>query len=135
MHLNQLLLPLTTSLLKQATITKPDKLRDECKNSQVTEDLAVCTEEVEQLKEQLQSCDKEWQVRLGAETGRWQDRLEEQQQDVEREQVKMAEAVVGIMCSCFWGREIKQVPVYRMMCCYISLSDYSKFSKIVLERS
>jgi len=46
-------------------------------------------------------------VRLGAETDKWQDRLEEQQQDVETEQAKMAEAVAGIMCSCFWEREIK----------------------------
>jgi len=88
---------------------KPDKLRGECENSQVTEELAVCTEEVKQLKEQLQSCDKEWQARLGAETDRWQTRLEEQQQDVETEQVKMAEAVAGIMCCCFWEREIKQL--------------------------
>ena len=58
---------------------KPDKLRGECENSQVTEELAVCTEEVEQLKEQVQSCDKEWQVRLRAESDRWQDKLEEQQ--------------------------------------------------------
>jgi len=86
---------------------KPDKLRGECENSQVTEELAVCTEEVEQLKEQVQSCDKEWQVRLRAETDRWQDRLEEQQQDVETEQAKMAEAVAGVMCCCFWEREIK----------------------------
>jgi hypothetical protein len=71
----------------------------------VTEELAVCTEEVEQLKEQLQSGDKEWQVGLRAETDRWQDRLEEQQQNVETEQAKMAEAVAGIMCCCFWERK------------------------------
>jgi regulator of replication initiation timing len=75
----------------------------------VTEELAVCTEEVEYLKKQLQSCDKEWQVRLRAETDRWQDRLEEQQQDVETEQAKIAEAVVGIMYSCFWERKIKHL--------------------------
>ena len=80
---------------------KPDKLRGECGNSQVT----VCTEEVEQLKEQLQSCDKEWQERLTAETDRWQDRLEEQQHDVETEQAKMAEAVAGKTCFFFWERE------------------------------
>ena len=78
-----------------------------------------------QLKEQLQSCDKEWQVRLRAETNKWQARLKEHQQDVETEQAKMAEAVAGIMCSCFWERELKQVSVCRVMCCYISLSDYS----------
>ena len=39
---------------------KRDKLRGECENSQVTEELAVCTEEVQQL----QCCDKEWQERL-----------------------------------------------------------------------
>ena len=82
---------------------KPDKLRGECENSQVTEELAVCINEVEQL----QSWDKEWQVRLRAETDRWQDSLEEQQQDVEIEQAKMAEAVAGVMCCCFWEREIK----------------------------
>jgi len=64
---------------------------------------------VEQLKEQLQSCDKEWQARLRAETGKWQARLEEHQQDVETEQAKMAEAVAGIMCSCFGEREIEQL--------------------------
>ena len=82
---------------------KPDKLRGECENSQVTAELAVCIKEVEQL----QSWDKEWQVRLRAETDRWQDSLEEQQQDVETEQAKMAEAVAGVMCCCFWEREIK----------------------------
>ena len=96
---------------------KPDKLRGECENSQVTEELAVCTEEVEQLKEQVQSCDKEWQVRLGAEADRWQDRLEEQQQDVETEQAKMAEAVAD-MCSCFWEREIKQLQFTE--CCVVT---------------
>ena len=72
---------LQVAVLKQAMITKPDKLRGECENSQVTEELAVCTEEVEQLK----SCDKEWQVRLRTDTNKWQGRLEEQQQDVETE--------------------------------------------------
>jgi regulator of replication initiation timing len=52
----------------------------------VTEELAVCTKEVEQLKKHLQSCDKEWRERLIAETNNWQDRLEEQQQDVETKQ-------------------------------------------------
>jgi uncharacterized membrane-anchored protein YhcB (DUF1043 family) len=69
------------------------------------EELVVCTKEVEQL----QSCDKEWQVRVRDETDKWQARLEEQQQDVETEQAKMAETVA----------------VYRLMCCYISVSDYS----------
>ena len=82
---------------------KPDKLRGECENSQVTAELAACIKEVEHL----QSWDKEWQVRLRAETDRWQDSLEEQQQDVETEQAKMAEAVAGVMCCCFWEREIK----------------------------
>jgi hypothetical protein len=93
------------TVLKQAMMMKQDKLRGECENSQVTEELAVCRQEVEQL----QCCDKEWQVRLRAETDGWQDRLEEQQQDVETEQAKMAEAVAGIMCSCFWEREIQQL--------------------------
>jgi len=82
---------------------KPDKPRGV--NSQVTKELVVCTEVVEQLKEQLQSSDKEWQERLRAETDRWQDRLEEQQQDVETEQAKMAEAVAGKVCCCCWERE------------------------------
>jgi len=88
---------------------KTDKPRGECENSQVTEDLAVCTEEVENLKEQLQSCNKEWQARLRAETDRWQATLEEHQQDVETEQAKMAEAVAGKICLCFGDREIKQL--------------------------
>jgi hypothetical protein len=81
------------AVLKQVMMMKPDKLRGECENSQVTEELAVCTVEVELLKEQLKSCDKEWQERLRAETDRWQDSLEEHQQDVETEQAKMAEAM------------------------------------------
>ena len=72
---------------------KAVKLIDECESSRVAEELAVCTEEVEQLKEQLQSCDKDWQARLRAETDKWQARLEEQQQDVETEQAIMTEAV------------------------------------------
>jgi chromosome segregation ATPase len=92
-------------MLKQVMMMKPDKLRGECENSQVTEELAVCTKEVEQLKEQLKSCDKEWQERLRAETDRWQARLEEHQQDVETEQAKMADAVAGKICLCFWERE------------------------------
>jgi hypothetical protein len=52
---------------------------------------------------------REWQERLRAETDRWQERLEEQQQDVETEQVKMAAAVAGVMCCCCWEREIKQL--------------------------
>ena len=102
---------------------KQDKLRGECENSQVTEELVVCTTEVEQHKEQLQSHDKEWQARLTAETNKWQARLEEHLQDVGTEQAKITDAVAGIMCSSFWDREIKQVPVYGVMCCYISLSD------------
>ena len=47
--------------------------------------------------------------RVRAESDRWQDRLEEQQQDVETEQTKMALAVTGKMCCCFRGREIKQL--------------------------
>jgi len=35
--------------------------------------------------------------RVRAGTDRWQDRLEEQQQDVETEQAKMAEAVAGVI--------------------------------------
>jgi len=35
--------------------------------------------------------------RVRAGTDRWQDRLEEQQQDVETEQAKMTEAVAGII--------------------------------------
>ena len=88
---------------------KRNKLRGDCENSQVTEELAVFTEEVQQLKEQQQCCDKDWQERLRAETDRWQARLEEQQQDVQTEQAKMAEAHAAIMCCCFWEREIKQL--------------------------
>ena len=51
---------LQVAVLKQAMMMKPDKLRGECENSQVTEELAVCINEVEQL----QSWDKEWQVKL-----------------------------------------------------------------------
>ena len=104
---------------------KPDKLKGECENSQVTAELAVCTKEVGQLKEQLQCCDKEWQARLRAETDMWEARLEEHQQDVETEQAKMAEVVAGIMCSCFWEGENEHVPVYSVMCFYICLSDYN----------
>jgi hypothetical protein len=43
---------LQVAVLKQAMMMKPDKLRGECENSQVTEGLAVCTEEVERLEEQ-----------------------------------------------------------------------------------
>jgi FtsZ-binding cell division protein ZapB len=109
---------LQVAVLKQVVMLKQDKLRGECENSQVREELAVSTKEVEQLKEQLQSRDNEWQARLRAETDKWQaagcgDRTS-----------KMAEAVAGIMCSCFWEREI-QVPVYRVICCYINLSNYN----------
>jgi hypothetical protein len=48
-------------VLKQEMMMKPDKLRGECERSQVTEGLAVCTEEVERLEEQQQCCDREWQ--------------------------------------------------------------------------
>jgi hypothetical protein len=75
---------LQEAVLKQAIILKQDKL-------------AVSTKEVEQLKEQLQSNDKEWQARLRAETNKWQATLEEHLQDVETEQAKMAEAVAGIV--------------------------------------
>jgi len=92
---------LQVTVLKQGMITKPDKMRGECENSQVTEELAVYRKEVEQL----QSCDKKWQERLIAETDKWQARLEEQQQDMEKEQAKMAKAVVGKICLCFWERE------------------------------
>jgi DNA polymerase III delta prime subunit len=109
-------------VLKQAVMMKRDKLIGECEKSQVTEELAVRTKEMERLTEQLQSCDKEWQARLNAETNKWQARLEEHQQDVEAEQAKMAEAVAG-MCSSFLEREIKQVPVYRVICCYTSLAN------------
>jgi len=88
---------LQVAVLKQTMMMKPDKLRGECENSQVM----VCAEELEQLREQLQSCDKEWQERLGAESDKWQARLEEHEQDVETEQAKMAEAVAGKICLCF----------------------------------
>jgi ABC-type Fe3+/spermidine/putrescine transport system ATPase subunit len=114
---------------------KSDKLRGECENSRATEELAVYAKEVEQLKEQLQSRDKEWQARLRAETDRWQARLEEYQQDVATQDAKMAATVAGKICLCFFGKREKQVPVYRVMCCYISLSDYSTCQKIVLESS
>jgi hypothetical protein len=52
---------LQVAVLKQAVMMKPDKPRGECENSQVTEELVVCREEVEQFKKQLQFCDKEWQ--------------------------------------------------------------------------
>jgi molecular chaperone GrpE (heat shock protein) len=100
---------LQVAVLKQAMMMNLDKLGGECENSQVTEELAVCIEEVEQLKEQLQFCDKEWLVRLRAETDKWQARLEEQQQDVETEQAKIAEAIAGVMCYCFWETEIKEL--------------------------
>ena len=95
---------LQVTVLKQGMITKPDKMRGECENSQVTEELAVYRKEVEQLKEQLQSCDKEWQERLRAESDKWQARLEEHHQDVETEQAKMAEAVAGKYVYAF-GKE------------------------------
>jgi len=41
---------LQVAVLKQAIMMKQDKLRGECENSQVTEELAVCTKEVEQHK-------------------------------------------------------------------------------------
>jgi hypothetical protein len=40
---------LQVAVLKQAMMMKPDKLRGECENSQVTEELEVCREEMEQL--------------------------------------------------------------------------------------
>jgi len=46
---------------------------------------------------------------MAGETDRWQGRLEEQQHDVQTEQAKMAEAVAGVMCCCFWEREIKDL--------------------------
>jgi len=95
---------LQVALLKQAMTTKPDKVRGEHENSRATEELAVCRKEVEQLKEQLQSCDKEWQERLRAESDKWQARLEEHHQDVETEQAKMAEAVAGKYVYAF-GKE------------------------------
>jgi hypothetical protein len=59
------------TVLKQAMKMKPDKLRGQCENSKLTEELAVCK--------------KEWQARLKAETAKWQARLEEHEQDVETE--------------------------------------------------
>jgi regulator of replication initiation timing len=85
---------------------KPDKVRGEYENSQVTEELAVCRKEVQQLKEQLQSSNKRWQEGLRAETSKWQARLEEQEQDVETEQAKMAEAIAGKYVYAF-GEERK----------------------------
>ena len=101
---------------------KSDKLRGECENSQVTEELAVCTEEVEQLMEQLQSCDKEWQVRLRAETDRWQDRLEEQQQEVDRTSQNGRSSCWYIVLLLL-GKRDQTVAVYRVMCCYSSVAD------------
>jgi predicted nucleic acid-binding Zn-ribbon protein len=97
---------LQVEALKQAMLVERDKLKAERENSQVTEELAARTTELEKLKEQLQSCDKEWQAKLNAETDRWQARLAEQQQDVETERDKMAEAIAGIMCSSFWEEEV-----------------------------
>jgi len=87
------------AVLKQTMMMKPDKLRGECENSQVTEELAVCTEVVEQL----QCCDREWQERLRAETDRWQDRLEEQQKDVETEQAKWQQQLL-VKCVAAVGK-------------------------------
>lgn len=78
-----------------AMLTERDKLRAERENSQVSEELAARTKEVEQLVERLQSCNKEWQARLAAETNEWQARLAEDQQDVDTERDKMAEAIAG----------------------------------------
>ena len=114
---------LQVEMLKQSMMMKRDKLKSECENSQVTEEVVVCTKEVEQLKEKLQFCDKEWQARLMAETNKWQARLEEHQQDVEAEQAKMAEAVAGITCFFFWETEIKDVLVYKVVHYYTSPTD------------
>lgn len=84
-------------VLKMAMLTERDKLRAERENSQVSEELAARTKEVEQLKERLQSCDKEWQTRLGTETNKWQARLAKHQQDVDTERDKMAEAIAGVV--------------------------------------
>jgi hypothetical protein len=82
-------------VLKLAMLTERDKLRAERENSQVSEELTARTKEVERLAEQLQSCDKDWQARLAAETSEWQARLAEHQQDVDTERDKMAEAIAG----------------------------------------
>jgi predicted transcriptional regulator len=84
-------------VLKLAMLTERDKLKAERENSQVIEQLAARMKEVEQLTERLQSCDREWQTRLTAETNKWQARLAEHQQDVETERDKMAEAIAGMV--------------------------------------
>jgi chromosome segregation ATPase len=84
-------------VLKMAILTERDMLRVERENSKVTEELMAHTKEVAQLKERLQSWDKEWQTRLTAETNKWQTRLAEHQQDVETERDKMAEAIAGML--------------------------------------
>jgi chromosome segregation ATPase len=84
-------------VLKQAMLIERDKLRAERENSHVTDELTARTKEVERLTERLQSCDKEWQTRLSAETNKWQARLAEHQQDVETERDRMAEAIAGMV--------------------------------------
>jgi hypothetical protein len=95
---------LQVEVLKQAMIVERDKLRAERENSCVTEELTARRKEVEQLRDQLDSCDKEWQARLSAETEKWQARLAEHQQDVETERDKMAEAIAGMMCLSFGSK-------------------------------
>jgi len=96
---------LQVAVLKQAMMMKTDKLRGECENSKLIEEIAVCKKEIEQLKEQLRSRDKEWQARLKTETAKWQAMLEAHQQDVETERGQEEKAVAGKICLCFWERE------------------------------
>jgi hypothetical protein len=96
-------------------LVERDKLRAERENSRVTEELTARTKEVEELKDRLNFCDKEWQARLSAEIDKWQTRLAEHQQDVETERDKMAEAIAGMMCSSFWAGGIRHITVYRLM--------------------
>ncbi|XP_021928465.1 centrosomal protein of 152 kDa-like isoform X2 [Zootermopsis nevadensis] len=90
-------------VLKQAMLAERDKLRAKHESGHVMEELTARTKEVEQLKDQLDSYDKEWQARLSAETSKWQARLAEHQQDVESERDRMAEAIAG------WAEELQTV--------------------------
>lgn len=78
-------------------LAERDKLRAKHESGHVMEELTARTKEVEQLKDQLDSYDKEWQARLSAETSKWQARLAEHQQDVESERDRMAEAIAGML--------------------------------------
>jgi len=47
--------------------------------------------------------------RLRAESDKWQAGWKNNNRMWEIEQATMADAVAGIMCCCFWEREIKQL--------------------------